>query len=263
MSLVGTLAKVAVGALVAKGVGGMVKGKAGQAGESGSGGLGDLLGQAGGAGGLGGLLGGAGGSGGLGELLGGLTGGQAGGQQSQTGGAGGLGGLLGGQGGAGGLGGLLESLGGQAGGAAQAPAGGSLGDLLNSALNGGKPPQPTATQEDQAKLLIKAMISAAKSDGSIDQAEQQKIVSQLGDDISEEERQFVIGEMQSPLDIDGVLNSMPNGMQQQVYMMSIMGIDLDTKAEADYLDALRQRLGISEQACNSIHDQLGVPVLFG
>ena len=43
MSLVGTLAKVAVGAMVAKGVGGMLKG--GGAGGSG-GGLGGLLGSA-------------------------------------------------------------------------------------------------------------------------------------------------------------------------------------------------------------------------
>lgn len=260
MSLVGTLAKVAIGAMVAKGVGGMVKGKMGQGGGAG-GGLGGLLGGGSGGGGLGGLLGGQSGQGsGLGGLLGG-------GQQANAGGgaAGGLGGLLGGQGGAGGLGGLLESLGGAGGqtGAGQAPAGGSLGDLLNSALGGGQPPAPTPSQEDQAKLLIKAMISAAKSDGTIDQEEQQKIVSHLGDDISEEERQFVIAEMQAPLDMDGLLRDTSEGMQQQVYMMSIMGINLDSKAEAEYLDGLRQRLGIDEQACNAIHQQLGVPVLYG
>ncbi len=97
MSLLKTLAKVAVGIAVAKGVGGLMKkGSGGQQAPTGSGGgLGDLLGQLGGGaggqgGGLGDLLGKLGGSasgqagGGLGDLLG-----QLGGQSTRgTGGAG-------------------------------------------------------------------------------------------------------------------------------------------------------------------------------
>lgn len=252
MSLVGTLGRIAVGVMVAKGVGKMVS----KGGGSG-GGLGDLLGSA-----LGGNKGGAGG--GLGDL-GGLLGGgnaQAGGQTQ--------GGLPGG------LGGLLESIGGGAGGAAggglsggqgggfgsSAPAGGSLGDLLNSALQGKKTPPPAPAQEDQAKVLIRAMINAAKSDGKIDQAEQQKIVEHLGDEVSDEERKFVISEMQSPLDTDGLLRNVPKGAEMQVYMMSLLGIDLDSREEAQYLDGLRKSMGISEQHCNAIHEKLGVPVLY-
>ena len=62
MSLVGTLAKVAVGAMVAKGVGGMMRGGSG----GGGGGLGGLLGAA--------LGGKQGQSGGLGDLLSGAAG---------------------------------------------------------------------------------------------------------------------------------------------------------------------------------------------
>ena len=245
MSLVGTLGKLAVGVMVAKGVGKMMGGAGGGAG----GGLGGLLGSV-----LGGasssgpgsahpLPGGAGGLGDLGSLLGGKA--AAGGAAS------------------GGLGGLLESIAG--GGSAadnSAPIGGSLGDLLNGALQGNKVPEPQPTQESQAKLLIQAMINAAKSDGNIDQAEQQKLVANLGDDVSEEERQFVLSEMQSPLDADGFIKSIPKGSEQQVYMMSLMGIDLDSKAEAQYLDKLRQGIGMSEQASNAIHQKLGVPTLY-
>jgi uncharacterized membrane protein YebE (DUF533 family) len=225
---------------------------------------------------MGGAGGGSGGAGGcLGGLLGGLLGGAASSGPGSThplpGGAGGLGdlgSLLGGKaaaGGAssGGLGGLLESIAG--GGAAadnSAPIGGSLGDLLNGALQGNKAPEPQPTQESQAKLLIQAMINAAKSDGNIDKAEQQKLVANLGDDVSEEERQFVLSEMQSPLDADGFIKSIPKGSEQQVYMMSLMGIDLDSKAEAQYLDKLRKGMGMSEQASNAIHQKLGVPTLY-
>lgn len=270
MSLVGTLAKVAMGAMVAKGVSGALKG-----GGAGGGGLGGLLGgllggqQGGqGGGGLGDLLGGAqqrggGAGGGLGGLLGSL----AGGQQGGAGGLGGaLGGLLGGQGGGqgggaagGGLGGLLGSLagGGQGGSAGGA---GGLGDLLNSALAGNEQPaDPTA--EQQAEICLRAMLVAARADGEIDAAEQEKITGQIGD-ISPDEANFIRNEMANPVDFDTFVASIPSGMEQQVYLMSLLAIDLDTQAEAQHLDKLAKSTNIDQATCNAIHQKLGVPQLY-
>lgn len=256
MSLVGTLGRIAVGVAMAKGVGSLVNSRRGGSG----GGLG---------GALGGALGGSGGAGGgLGGLLGSVLGGGASGGSS--GGLGNLGSLLGGGsaagGMAGGLGGLLESIsgGGSATGNAgnTAPTSGSLGHLLNGALQGDSIPEPEPAQEDLAKILIRAMVNAAKSDGDIDQTEQQKIVANLGDEVSDEERQFVISEMQSPLDAQGFINSIPQGAGPQVYMMSLLGIDLDSREEAQYLDTLRKGVSMSEQEANAIHQKLGVPTLY-
>jgi len=268
MSLVGTLAKVAVGAMVAKGVGGMLKG--GGAG----GGLGGLLGSALGGGqgqqqggGLGDLLGGLAGQrqqgqagGGLGDLLGSALGGGA--RGGAGGGLGGLGELLGGGGqqtgaAAGGLGGLLDALGG---GQQQAGGGGGLGDLLNSALQGKtQPSNPTA--EQQAEVCLKAMLIAARADGQIDAAEQEKITGQLGD-MSDEEANFIRNEMANPTDLNTLVRSVPQGMEQQVYLMSLLAIDLDTQQEAQYLDSLAKGLKIDQQTSNSIHQKLGVPALY-
>lgn len=274
MSLVGTLGKIAVGVMVAKGATSVLKGASG----GGGGGLGGMLGNAlgggqgrQGGGGLGGMLGGAlgggqqGQAGGLGGALGGLLGGGAQTQGQQQGG--GLGGLLGGQtqqGGAGGLGGLLDSLGGgqQAGGAA---AGGSLGGLLNAQLNGEPEPAPTAPaaeQEEEAKLLIRAMLNAAKCDGNFDAAEQEKILKHIGD-ISQEDADFINDEVSQPLDVQAFINSVPRGMEQQVYLMSLMAIDLDSQEEAQYLDKLAKGFNISQQQSNDIHAKLGVPALYG
>jgi len=254
MSLVGTLAKVAVGAMVAKGVSGALKG--GGAGGGLGGLLGGLTGQGGaGGGGLGGMLGKLGqqgqtagqpGSGGLGDLLGGaLSGGQQ--QQGQQGG---------------GLGGLLESLGGaqqQGQAQPQAPAGG-FGDLFNSALAGNEqPPEPSA--EQKAEVCLRAMLNAAKADGQIDAAEQEKITGQLGD-ISAEEANFIRTEMASPMDFDSFVQSVPAGMEQQVYLMSLLAIDLDTQEEAQYLDKLAKAMNIDPQTSNAIHQKLGVPALY-
>ncbi len=234
MGLVGTLGKLALGYAVTKGVGKMMgRGGAG-------GGLGGLLGglKGGGAGGAGGGLGD------LGALLGGN-------QQQEPQGDGGVGGPVG----SGGLGGLLESIGG-----GNAP--GGLGDLFNTGLQDKPAPPATNDQEAMAKIMIQAMINSAKADGTIDQTEQQKIVSQLGDDLTEDERQFIIAQMQSPLDLDGFTRSIPSGAEQQVYLMSLLGIDLDSQEEARYLDKLRTSMGMSEQQCNAIHQKLGVPNIY-
>lgn len=263
MSLVGTLGKMAVGIALAKGVGGMMN-----RGSGGGGGLGGALsGALGGGGSSGGGLGGL-----LGGVLGGGAGGAAGGLGSLLGGAGGaaggLGSLLGGgsSGAAGGLGGLLESMSGGGAPAANAqatpPSSGSLGHLLNGAMQGETIPEPEPAQEDQARILILAMVNAAKSDGQIDEAEQQKIVSNLGDEVSDNEREFVISAMQAPFEPDTFIQSIPAGAGPQVYMMSLLAIDLDTPAEAQYLDKLRKAVDMSEQDANAIHQQLGVPSLY-
>lgn len=262
MDLVKTLAKVAMGVILARGAGKMMN--RGGGGEVGA----DR--QGGGGGGLGGLLdgltgggaqrqggGSSGGLGGLGGLLGGLLGG--GGGRS----GGGLGDLLGGvlSGGgsqAGGLGGLLDSLGG---GQARA-GGGGLGGMLNQALAGEGVPDASADQQAEAEVLLRAMINAAKCDGTIDATEQKKILEQLGD-VTQEEISFVRTEMAQPLDLEGFIRSVPQGLEQQVYLMSLLGIDLDSQAEAQYLDRLAKGMGLSPEATNQIHAKAGVPSLYG
>jgi len=261
MSLVGTLGKLAMGALVAKGVGKVVSGGMG-GGAPRQGGGATRMNQGGNSGGLGG---------GLGGLLGGASGGQQtqGGAGGQAGGLGDLlGGLLGGaqgggQGGAqgGGLGGLLETLGGASG---QGGAGaGGLGDLLNSVLKGEAPASIEATpdQNAQAEVMLRAMLTAAKCDGQLDDNEKKKIMEHL-QDADPADMQFVERELSSPVDLDGLVRSVPRGMEQQAYLMSLMAIDLDSKAEADYLDKLSKALGISNDMSNQIHAKLGVPTLF-
>lgn len=210
MNLIGTLAKVAMGVMVSRGIGKMM----GRGGASGGGGLGGLIGS---------VLSGGGRSSGQG----------------------------------GGLGGLLDSLGG---GGQAAPTGG-LGNLLNQSLDGKQPTAIPQGENDQAELLLRSMINAAKCDGEIDAAEQQKIVEQIGE-VGPEEVAFVQAEMAKPLDLQGFIRTVPKDLGQPVYLMSLLGIDLDSKAEAQYLDQLREGLGISTALADQIHDKVGAPKLY-
>ena len=229
MSLMGTLGKVAMGVIVAKGVGKMM----GSGGSSSSGG---------------GLLGGL-----LGSLAGGKSAESSGGGLSDL-----LGGLAGKSGSGGGLGGILDSLGG---GSSNAKSSGGLGDIFNNALQGKEPEQVDDEQEKEAEILLRAMLNAAKADGKIDDEEQRKITEHL-EDISEEEANFVREELNSPLDVEAFINSVPRGLEEKVYFMSLLAIDLDSEEEANYLDKLSSGLSISHDVCNQIHEKLGAPVLY-
>lgn len=195
---------------------------------SGSGGLGDLLGQLGG----GSKTRSAGAGGGLGDLLGGLLGGAA---------AGGM------------AGGLARK-------DSQPTNDASFGELFNDAVVRQDEPEvaPTPEQNAVAGLMLRAMIQAAKSDGTIDEAEKQRLLGKLGDDLDEEERQFIRDQMAAPVDPEALARDVPAGLESQVYLMSLLAIDLDHDDEIRYLDRLAAALRLDRPAIAEIHSQAGV-----
>lgn len=265
MSLVKTLAKVAIGVAVAKGVSHLAKNGLPGMGQTGAtrsagrgtqiGDAGDLLGQ------LGGMLGGGKGAsaGGLGGLLDGLAGGgTASRSRSRQNAPSGLEAMLGGAGG----GNLADMLGGLLGGGAAAGGLGGLGGMLTDALQGGTPAQPSRDQELAAALMLRAMIQAAKCDGALDEAEKQKLMQAL-DGADQAELDFVNAELSAPLDIDGLARQVPQGREEQVYMVSLSAIDLDNRNEAQYLHGLAQALDLTPDEVNRLHDQAGAARIYG
>lgn len=289
MSLMKTLARVAAGVMVAKGVGAIMKNqRGGQSSRSGSGqhsqqGSGGLLGSL-----LGNNTDGRGGS--ITDQLGKVLGGGAGsgkryGGPNSAGAQGGLGGLLDGLSGrsggssGGGLGGLIGGLlGGAAGGAVAGGAvAGSLaekgsqpkndatfGELFNDSVTRNDEPEvaPTPEQNATAGIMLKAMIQAAKSDGTIDEAEKKNLLGQLGDDLDAEEREFIREQMAAPVDAAALAKEVPAGLEQQTYLMSLLAIDFDNEQEARYLNSLAEAMGLSREAVNKIHEEAGVMPLY-
>ncbi|MEL7106607.1 MAG: tellurite resistance TerB family protein [Pseudomonadota bacterium] len=232
MSFVKTLATLAAGYAAAKGadkfkdMGGMK-------------GLQDMMSGAGGAGGgenpLGDMMQKMGLPGGdaLQGMLGQLTGGSA-----AAGGAG-----------AAGLGGLMAALGGaQATGQEQAS---SMMDALTGTT------VATDTQEQGAKLMIRAMIQAAKADGEIDEDEKAKILEHMGD-MGPEELAFVKAELAAPIDIEGLAADTSDQMKAQVYAVSLMAVKVDHASEARYLNGLADAMGLSPEIRDQVHRSMGI-----
>jgi uncharacterized membrane protein YebE (DUF533 family) len=105
------------------------------------------------------------------------------------------------------------------------------------------------------------MISAAKADGQLDRTEQEKILKHLQSP-SEDAIRFLQNEFQRNIDIRELVASVPIGMEQQVYTISLIAIDLDSGEEAKYMMELSDALRIPADVREQIHQRLGAPSIY-
>lgn len=148
-----------------------------------------------------------------------------------------------------GLGGLMSALGGGlAGGAEQTSA---MIDSLTGTTTA------TDAMEENAKLMIRAMIQAAKADGEIDAEERTKIMDHLGD-ASPEELAFIEGELDAPVDPMALAQDTSQQMAAQVYASALMTIRVDSLKEADYINKLAEGLGLTDETRARVHAAMGI-----
>ncbi len=117
-----------------------------------------------------------------------------------------------------------------------------------------------ASGSDQdAVLLIRAMISAANADGFIDADERGRILDALNQsNLSREEQTFIEQELRSPVDPGSLLHQVKSPeMARRVYTVSLMAITVDTEAEKVYMDNLARLLELDQSTLDDIHEKLG------
>ena len=116
-------------------------------------------------------------------------------------------------------------------------------------------------QNDDAMVLIRAMINAAKCDGDISESEQQSILERIGSP-TQDVIDFLRNQFAQPLDVREFAWSVPLGLEQKVYTMSLAAIELDVSNEATYLRDLAHGLRLAPEVCNQIHQQFGAQEIF-
>jgi uncharacterized membrane protein YebE (DUF533 family) len=124
-------------------------------------------------------------------------------------------------------------------------------------LPSGSPPD----DNERALVLVRAMISAAKADGRLDEQEQENILKQLHATSADAVR-FLREEFHRPVNLPELVSSVPIGMEQQVYTMSLIAIDLDTGEEAKYMMELAESLRLPTEVREQIHQRLGAPSIY-
>ena len=121
-------------------------------------------------------------------------------------------------------------------------------------------PQPPDPNE-QAVVLIRAMVNAAKSDGRITPEEQDAVMKRMQNP-SQDAIDFLRKEFSRPLDAREFAWSVPLGMEEKVYTMSLAAIDLDAPQESEYLRELAHGLRLEPETCNEINLRYGAPALY-
>jgi uncharacterized membrane protein YebE (DUF533 family) len=124
------------------------------------------------------------------------------------------------------------------------------------------PPQDTPflpagrEADDRARLILAAMISAAKADGHIDADEQGRIFERLdGAGLDSEAKAYVMDQLRAPLDLDGIVRQAKSPeVAMEVYAASLLAIDPDHPAEKAYLQMLAARLGLADDLVREIHE---------
>lgn len=153
-----------------------------------------------------------------------------------------------------GLGGLLAALG------AAAWAGSTHARDLAGAIGSATP--PGTTLEAQARLMIRAMIQAARADGEIDPGERARLMDALGD-LSDDERAFVADEIARPVDIAALAAETGISQRTAVYAASVLAVDIASPAGIAYLDRLAEALHIGQAARARIHQAMRLPQVLG
>jgi uncharacterized membrane protein YebE (DUF533 family) len=141
--------------------------------------------------------------------------------------------------------------------------GGMIQDVADRLTGGSSSDQPAAAgvqagQEERAAeqfsdetalLLIRAMITAAYSDGALSEDERARImgeIDQAGADA--EDRRTMEREIASPQPLDALLAQVHDPeTAQEFYLASRAAIDGETERNRAYLADLRRRLDLSEQ----------------
>lgn len=105
---------------------------------------------------------------------------------------------------------------------------------------------PAPQLENQSRLLLAAMISAAKADGHINQQEQQLLDAEFGKlQASETDRAWLAAQLQSPADPAAVAALVTTPEEKaEVYLASLLVTEADIFMEKAYLDELARQLSL-------------------
>ncbi len=115
---------------------------------------------------------------------------------------------------------------------------------------------PESLSNDDAILMVRAMIAAASADGRIDAQEQQRILKSLQDEggLEPGAEEFLARELNNPASASEIAAAVHSKEQAaQVYAAARIAIDPDTRGEQTFLHDLGRRLGIDQNLAQHIN----------
>ncbi|MEW5974768.1 MAG: DUF533 domain-containing protein [Acidobacteriota bacterium] len=122
--------------------------------------------------------------------------------------------------------------------------------------------RPLESPEETSRgivVLVRAMVAAANADHTVDEVERKRILSKLeGSGLTDEERAFLTTELENPVGMRALIDQVTSPkLAEEVYVASLLAIDVDSDAERNYLKRLAQGLGLDETAVKRWNEQFG------
>jgi uncharacterized membrane protein YebE (DUF533 family) len=141
---------------------------------------------------------------------------------------------------------------------AAAPPAGSTSPQLASASTQPTPggaevsrraPERGDVSDDDAVLLVRAMVAAASADGIVDQAERSRIISGLQQaGLDPDATRFLERELSQPADVEELSAGITDpDKAAQVYTAARLAIDPDTLQEREFLRRLQEALDLEDE----------------
>jgi len=112
--------------------------------------------------------------------------------------------------------------------------------------------------DTRSRLLLRAMVAAAKADGHIDADEQMRIeaeIEKMG--LERVDVELLKDEIRRPLDTDALAAAVPDKeAAAEVYLLSRVIVDAQNDVEKAYLQELAWKLGLKPEEVDSLESQL-------
>jgi uncharacterized membrane protein YebE (DUF533 family) len=122
-----------------------------------------------------------------------------------------------------------------------------------------KAPPPASAEHAEARLLLRAMIAAARADGVVDRPERQAIAAQLdAAGLSAAERDQVLADFDRPATIEQLSDAARDPiLRAQLYAAAFAAAGEISAEERAWLDRLGEALKLQPAARKAIEDRLG------
>ncbi len=121
--------------------------------------------------------------------------------------------------------------------------------------------QQAPETQSHGLLMIRAMITAAMSDGHLDMHEQRRIFEQTDElGLNPEEKATLFDELRNPRSVGQIAEQAADpAIAVEVYAASVLAIDENTEQGTAYLERLARLLDLPDSLVTAVHDQVGSP----
>ncbi|CAM3322123.1 MULTISPECIES: DUF533 domain-containing protein [Methylobacterium] len=130
-----------------------------------------------------------------------------------------------------------------------------IGGLAYRALRGAAPPETggpdfSKVDEDEARLMLRAMVAATIADGMVDTAERKRLDAAVeGAGLDADGRAWLDRELASPAEIDEIAERVDDpDAAARIYAAARLAIDPDTLQERQFLKMLAEALDVPGEA---------------